>query len=216
MATPLRIACLHTVDSNIAVFEAASLGLGVSLSHSVRSDLLSRSEAAGGLTAEIRDEAAALLRGLASGADAVLLTCSTVGPATEQAALDAGVPILRVDGALAAQAVAQAMPGGKRVIALCAVQTTVEPTRVLFERAAAGTGVAIEMRIAPGAWAAFKSGDTPGYHRLVAEAADALYAEGAEVIALAQASMAGAAALCARGTPLTSPAAGLAAAAAKD
>lgn len=209
----LRIACLHTVESNVAVFAAAARGLDVSLSHSVRSDLLSRSEAAGGLTPEIRDEAAALLRGLAAGADAVLLTCSTVGPAAEQAAEGAGVPILRVDGALAKQAVAAAKSGSKRVIALCAVQTTVEPTRVLFEREAAGTGVTIDMRIADGAWAAFKSGDTPGYHRLVAEAADALYASGADVIALAQASMAGGAALCRRGTPLTSPAAGLAAAA---
>ncbi len=208
----LRIACLHTVDSNVPVFEAASRGLDVALSHRVRSDLLSRSEAAGGLTAEIRDEAAALLRGMADGVDAVLLTCSTVGPAAEQAAIGAGIPILRVDGALAKQAVAAASTGSKRVIALCAVQTTVEPTRVLFERAAEGTGVAIDMRIAEGAWAALKSGDTPGYHRLVAEAADALYAAGADVIALAQASMAGGAALCRNGTPLTSPAAGLAAA----
>ncbi len=209
----LRIACLHTVESNIAVFEAASRGLDVVLSHHVRADLLSRSEVAGGLTAEIVDEAAAVLRGLAGEADAVLLTCSTVGPAAEQAAVGAGVPILRVDGALASRAVAAAAQGSKRVIALCAVQTTIEPTRKLFERAAEGTGVAIEMRIAPGAWDAFKSGDTAGYHLLVAAAADALYAGGADVIALAQASMAGGAALCAHGTPLTSPAAGLAAAA---
>ena len=128
----------------------------------------------------------------------------------------AGVPILRVDGALAAQAVAAAAAGSKRVIALCAVQTTMEPTRTLFERVAAGTGVTIDMCIAPGAWDAFKSGDTAGYFRLVAEAADALYAGGADVIALAQASMAGAAARCTRGTPLTSPAAGLAAAAGGD
>lgn len=213
----MRIACLHTVDSNIAVFEAAVSGLpSVSLSHSVRADLLSRSEQAGGLTPEIRDEAAALLRAMMEGADAVLLTCSTVGPAAEQAAEDAGKPILRVDGALAQAAVARARAGSKRVIALCAVQTTVEPTRALFERAAQGTGVSIEMRVAPDAWATFKSGDTQGYHRLVARAADAAFAEGHDVVALAQASMAGAAALCTQGTPLTSPAAGLAAAAAKD
>ncbi len=216
LTRPLRVACLHTVDSNVDVFEAAARGLGVALSHHVRADLLSRSEQAGGLTSEIRDEAAALLRGLAEGADAVLLTCSTVGPAATQAAIGARIPILRVDGALATQSVAAATLGSKRVIALCAVQTTVEPTRKLFELAAEGTGVTIEMQIAPNAWAAFKSGDVAGYHRLVAEAADAAYAGGADVIALAQASMAGAAALCTRGTPLTSPAAGLGAAAGKD
>ena len=56
----MRIACLHTVDSNIAVFEAAASGLpGVTLTHHVRADLLKRAEAAGQLTDEIRDEAAA-------------------------------------------------------------------------------------------------------------------------------------------------------------
>jgi len=210
----MRIACLHTVDSNDPVFEAAAAGLaGVSLSHHVHADLLKRAEAEGGLTDSIRDEAADLLRDLAQGADAVLLTCSTVGPAAERADLLAPVPVLRVDGALASAAVARAAAGQRGVDVLCAVQTTVEPTRALFERLADGTAVTIAMHLAPGAWDAFRSGDTPGYHRLVAEAADRLYADGAEVIAFAQASMAGAAALCTRGTPLTSPAAGLAAAA---
>ncbi len=209
----MRVACLHTVDSNVAVFEAAASGLDLSLSHHVRADLLSRAEAEGGLSDAIRDEAIDLLQGLAQEADAVLLTCSTVGPAAERAAVLAPVPVLRVDEALASAAVARATASGGRVIALCAVQTTVEPTRALFERVAGGTGVDIEMRIAPGAWEAFRAGDIPAYHRLVAEAADALYGKGEQVIALAQASMAGAAALCTRGTPLTSPAAGLAAAA---
>lgn len=210
----MRIACLHTVDSNVAVFEAAASALpGVTLTHHVRADLLTRAEAAGHLTDEIRDEAAELLRGLATGVDAVLFTCSTVGPAAERADLLAPVPVLRVDGALASAAIAKAAAGKGRVDVLCAVQTTVEPTHALFERMADGTEVTIRMHLAPGAWDQFRAGDIPAYHRLVAEAADKLYAAGAEVIAFAQASMAGAAALCKNGTPLTSPAAGLAAAA---
>ena len=35
-----RVACLHTADSNIAIFDAAARGLDVSLRHVVRSDLL--------------------------------------------------------------------------------------------------------------------------------------------------------------------------------
>jgi len=210
----MRIACLHTVDSNIAVLEAAAASLpGVTLSHHVRADLLKRAESAGGLTDAIRDEAAELLGELAKGADAVLLTCSTVGPAAERADLLAPVPVLRVDGALASAAIAKAAAGKGRVAVLCAVQTTVEPTRALFERVADGTEVKISMHIAPGAWDEFRAGDLPAYHRLVAEAADKLYAQGHEVVAFAQASMAAAAALCTRGAPLTSPAAGLAAAA---
>ena len=210
----MRIACLHTVESNVKVFEAAASSLpGVSLSHVVRPDLLKRAEAEGGLTDAIRDEAAEVLRELAGGADAVLLTCSTVGPAAERADLLAPVPVLRVDGALATAAVARATAGKGRVDVLCAVQTTVEPTRALFERVADGTDVSIAMHIAPGAWEAFRAGDVAEYNRLVAEAADALFAKGAEVVAFAQASMAGAAALCTKGVPLTSPGAGLAAAA---
>jgi type IV secretory pathway TrbL component len=64
-----------------------------------------------------------------------------------------------------------------------------------------------------GAWSRFKAGDTAGYLSSVAAAADAAYESGAHVVTLAQASMAGASALIARGEkPLTSPATGLAAA----
>lgn len=210
----MRIACLHTVDSNVPVFEAAASGLsGVTLSHLVRADLLKRAEAEGGLTDAIRDEAAELLAGLAASADAVLLTCSTVGPAAERADLLAPVPVLRVDAALASAAVARAAAGKGRVDVLCTVQTTIGPTRALFERVADGTDVTIAMHVAPGAWEAFRAGDIAEYQRRIAQAADDLFAEGTEVVAFAQASMAGAAALCARGAPLTSPAAGLAAAA---
>lgn len=210
----MRIACLHTVESNVPVFEAAASSLpGVTLLHVVRPDLLKRAEAEGGLTDAIRDEAAELLREMASGVDAVLLTCSTVGPAAERADLLAPVPVLRVDGALATAAVAKAAAGKGRVDVLCTVQTTMEPTRTLFERVADGTDVAIEMHIAPGAWEAFRGGDVAEYNRLIAVAADALFAKGAGVVAFAQASMAGAAGLCTKGVPLTSPGAGLSAAA---
>jgi hypothetical protein len=204
----MRIACLHTVASNADVF-AAAVPDGVTLEHLVRPDLLARAEAEGGMTAAIRAETAALLRGLAEGADRVLLTCSTIGPAAED------VPgVVRVDAALARRAVAEAKGG--HVLVLCAVTTTVEPTRKLFEAAAEGTGVKIAMRVIPCAWDAFKAGDTAAYHRIIAQAVDAARSEGADTIALAQASMAGAAALCQLGAPLTSPAVGLAEAAGRD
>ena len=208
MSGPVRVACLHTAASNVAVFDAAARGLAVELHHRVSADLLLRAETAGGLTAAIADDAARLLAELARDADVVLLTCSTVGPAVEKVA-DAPAPVMRVDAALADAAVRS----GGRVVVLCAVATTIEPTRVLFERAAARTGAAIELRLVPDAWAAFRAGDVGRYHALIAAAADRAFADGADAVALAQASMAGAAALCVRGVPFTSPGAGLAAAA---
>ncbi len=200
------IACLHTAAGNLAVFDAACPP-GAKLTHTLREDLLKDAEAAGGLTDAIADRTARALEALATpGVDAVLLTCSTVGPGAARA--KATVPVLRVDAALADTATR----GGGKVVVLCAVETTVEPTRAIFAEAAARHGATLDVRLVPGAWAAFRGGDTAGYHRIVAEASDAAYAEGARAVALAQASMTGAVALAKGPKPLASPPVGLAAA----
>jgi len=192
------IACLHTTPAVITTFDAAARALGVSVTHTVRDELLREAEAAGGLTPEIGSRTAAALGALAAGADAVLLTCSTLGPAV------AGTAALRVDAALAREARAR----GGRCVVLAAVETTLGPTRGVFE----AEGVeGFELRLVEGAWAAFRADDTQRYHALIRAAADAALAEGAACVALAQASMAGAAEGEAR--ILSSPLAGLRAAA---
>jgi hypothetical protein len=208
----VRIACLHTAKSNIAVFDVALHTTGpvdVELLHEVRADLLAAAEREGRLTPEIAARTAGVPRGLCAGADAVLLTCSTLGPAAETAAMGAPVPIIRVNAALAAEAV----KGGGRVVALCAVETTVEPTRLLFEAAARATGAEVVVRVAPGAWEAFKAGNRDTYLTMVAHAASEAAQSGTARVALAQASMAGACDLIHSGIrPLNSPVTGLTAA----
>lgn len=208
----IRIACLHTAESNIGVFDAALLraGLtGVALSHTVRGDLLAAAEREGGLTSEIASGVVKALTRLCPGADAVLLTCSTLGPAAEAAADVAPIPVLRVDAALAAEAV----KGGGRVVVLCAVETTVEPTRRLFEAAATASGAEVTVTLVPGAWAAFKAGLQDRYLETIASAVRGARLDGAPTVALAQASMAGACdAFTTAERPLTSPVAGLTAA----
>ena len=203
----LLIACLHTAASNAGVFDDALRILdapGVRLAHHAQPDLLAEAEAAGGLTPALAARTAAALQGLAQHAGAVLLTCSTLGPAAEDAR--AAVPVLHTDAALAQEAVRH----GGAAVALCAAPTTLEPTRRLFEAAARTTGATVHVQLVPGAWAAFHAGDASRYWSLVAQAADAAAGTGT-VVALAQASMAPAAALALHG-PLTSPAAGLRAA----
>ncbi len=204
-----HIACLHTADSNIQVFDTALQELGtegVTLHHSVRADLLAAAEQAGGLTPEIAEQTASVLRGLCDNADAVLLTCSTLGPAAEAVAAAASVPVFRVDAMLAHEAVRD---GGK-VAVLCAVQTTVEPTRLLFEKEARTTGAEVVMHLVPGAWNVFKAGDRSRYLSMIATAADEAFQGGAAQVVLAQASMAGAAKLGTGGRlPLASPMVGL-------
>jgi hypothetical protein len=208
----MRIACLHTAQSNVAVFETAAAQLGIApgtLNHEVRADLLAAAENAGGLTAEITEATGQALLALSHDADVVVLTCSTLGPSAEAMRAMTQVPVLRVDGALAAAAVRS---GGK-VVVLCAVETTMQPTTQVFAQAAKASTATVQVQLVPGAWALFKAGDQGGYLAAIAKAAERAYAEGASVVALAQASMAGAAALVrGGGAPLASPTAGLAAA----
>ncbi|MGV1790865.1 Asp/Glu racemase [Rhizobium sp. A37_96] len=212
----MTIACLHTAESNIVVYEAAAKALGLpvgALRHHVRADLLLTVEKAGRLTEEIVAETAALLWHLAEDADAVVLNCSTLGPAAAQVAAGAAAPIVRADAILAEEAV---RAGGK-VIVLCTVETTIIPTTALFEAAAKTTGAEIEVRLIPGAWAHFRAGDLPAYLASIADAVKVAHGEGAVTIAFAQASMTEAARLLPEGVqqPLSGPATALAAAMAK-
>jgi len=213
---PVTIACLHTSESNIAVYEAAAKALGLpegTLRHHVRADLLLAAEKLGRLTDEISAETAALLWHLAEDADAVVLNCSTLGPAVSKVAAGAGAPIIRADAALAEQAV----KAGGKVLVLCTVETTIIPTTALFEAAAKATGAEIEVRLVPGAWTHFRSGDLRAYLASIADAVREAHGEGAVTVTFAQASMTGAVDLLSDGVerPITGPAAALAAAIAK-
>jgi hypothetical protein len=198
---PLTIACLHTAQSNAPLFDAAAEALpggALRLTHEVRADLLREP------TPETLAEAAALLHAMARRADAVLLTCSTIGAAVALVA-DAPCPVLRADAALAEAACRSGGP----VHVLYAAPTTRGPTETLFAEAAAKTGASLDLRFVEGGWDLFLAGDLPAYHARIAETAAGLPGR----IALAQASMAGAAALMGAAPPLTVPAIGVMAAA---
>ncbi|MEP7452239.1 aspartate/glutamate racemase family protein [Phyllobacterium sp. SB3] len=207
----MKIALLHTAESNIAGFEEAGVKIGLpagTLVHTVRADLLHAAREAGKLTAIVAQETAASLQALTENADVVVLTCSTLGPSVEQVRASK-VPVLRVDAALAERAVCN----GGLVVALCALDTTVEPTTKLFEQAVSKTGAQVEVRLIPDIWHLLLAGDHAAYYAEIAKAADTAYEAGADIVALAQASMMGAAHLVTKGPrPLDSPSSGLMAA----
>jgi len=208
----MRIACLHTAKSNIDVFTNAARHLNlpqISLVHAVREDLLAAAERARGLTSDIESRTRDALLNLARDADAVLLTCSTLGPCIPADSAVAAVPMIRVDRALADEVTR----GGGKVVVLCAVETTLVPTMQVFRDAAQRSGADVEVRLVPRAWSLFRAGKRAAYLSAIADAADDAYDEGASIIALAQASMAEAAGLVRRASkPLTSPSAAVVAA----
>ncbi|WP_086731543.1 aspartate/glutamate racemase family protein [Streptomyces carpinensis] len=209
------LALLHTSPVHVPVFEALrdEDHPQLRLRHFVDEELLSRARREG--PAAVTDEVRAVLdRAVAEGARAVLCTCSTIGGVAETAGVQAGadVPVLRVDRPMASAAVA----AGPRVVVLAAVESTLAPTVALIEEEArrAGRPVSVRPLLVHGAWARFEAGDTEGYVRRVASAADSISAAEADAIVLAQASMGPAQSLTTTLVPtFSSPRPGLAAAA---
>jgi Asp/Glu/hydantoin racemase len=67
-----------------------------------------------------------------AGADYILFTCSSIGPAVEIAASLSNVPVLRVDQPM----VDKAVQTGKRIGVVATLSTTLEPTSDLVRRRA--------------------------------------------------------------------------------
>jgi len=233
---------LHTVPALAATFDAlvADAVPGAQREHIVDAWML-ETAIAEGVTPAVQARVASHLRHLQdAGVDAVLVTCSSIGEAAEQAARSLRIPILRVDAPMAAQAVSllpslpshaidsgvfrpdtpsegrrtqEPMASG-RVVVLATNTATVGPTTRLIEREAAARGVdaAVTATVVAGAAAARAGGDQAEHDRLIADAVRVAAADaGADVIVLAQASMAAAAESAGVALPLlTSPAGGVA------
>lgn len=144
--------------------------------------------AAGSLTPTIARRVASYLESAElAGADYIMVTCSSIGPAVEAGAKLIGVPVLRVDQPMADKAVAT----GKKIGVIATLQTTLEPTADLISRRADKAGKKIELmsRLCEGAFEALMSGDAATHDAKVAAALKEL-SQQVDVIVLAQASMA--------------------------
>ncbi len=122
-----------------------------------------------------------------AGADFILFTCSSIGPAVEIADTLTDVPVLRVDQPMADKAVQT----GNKIGVIATLSTTLEPTADLVRRRAiaAGKDITLVSRLCEGAFEALMSGDAVTHDAKVGEALKQLSKE-VDVILLAQASMA--------------------------
>ena len=208
MTSPITF--LHTAPAHVATFERllAELAPDVPAQHIVDEQLLADARAAG-ITAELAERVAGRIGAARTdGAALLVCTCSTIGGCAEGAA--AGIAVLRIDRPMAERAVAL----GRRIVLAAALASTLAPTRSLLRDAAARAGREVELieLLCGEAWPHFERGDLPAYYAEIARQLRA--APPADAIVLAQASMAGAAELCADlPTPiLSSPRLGLEAA----
>lgn len=190
MTDPRRLALVHTVAGLVPRFRelAAELMPDVETFDIVDETLLRDATAEGRVSL---DTARRLFAHLAAaerhGADAILVTCSSMGGTVDAARRFAGVPLLRVDQAMAEQAVAR----GARIGVLATLRSTLEPTGELIRRVGAESGRELEVRelVCDGAFEALRAGDTEHHDDLVRAGLREVLGW-AEVIVLAQASMA--------------------------
>lgn len=187
---PITVAYIHTSHTLISMFtEISNRELpGVEQFHMVDESLIRNTIRAKGLTkSTIRRVLGMVQLAREGGADAVVVTCSSIGPAVRVARSLFDFPVIRVDEAMAEQAVRT----GRRIGVAATLRTTLEPTTALLrEKAvAAHREVDVVESLCEGAFEAVVSGDTSTHDRLVSDSLLRLMDE-VDVIVLAQASMA--------------------------
>lgn len=184
------LALIHTSATLVPVFQQLTKARlpTVETFNIVDDSLVRQIGAKGGITEDIAARVAAYIGSAASGgADCILVTCSSIGPAVEAAAASVQVPVLRVDQPMADRAVQT----GRRIGVIATLPTTLNPTADLVRRRAALAGKSVELtaRLCEGAFEALMAGDAERHDSLVASALRELSRQ-VDVIVLAQASMA--------------------------
>ena len=118
-----------------------------------------------------------------AGTDAILVTCSSIGKATELGRELAESPVIRVDEPM----VKKAVEIGKRIGVVATLPSTLNPTVDLIQRQTADS-LAVTAKLCEGAFEAVLSGDTATHDKIVSGGILEL-ADQVDVIVLAQASM---------------------------
>jgi Asp/Glu/hydantoin racemase len=184
------LAFLHTSPVLVPLFTQLAKDKlpGAAFFHMVDESLIKNTIAAQGLTKDtIRRMVNMIQSAHEGGADAVMVTCSSVGAAVAVARQQLNFPIYRVDEAMAEAAVQM----GCRIGVAATLKTTLEPTMNLLEQSAAAAGRQIELvpSLCDGAFEAVLRGDTQRHDELLSAALATLKSQ-VEVVVLAQASMA--------------------------
>jgi hypothetical protein len=189
----MRIALIHALKHSIVPIEVAfakhwpDARLMNLLDDSLSADLARDGRLTDAMTARFRTIGRYVV---SSGAHAILFTCSAFGPCIEAVAHDhAPMPVLKPNEAMIEQAVQQ----GRKVGLLSTFPPTLASMPAEFP-----ASVDLMPKLAEGALAALDRGHRAEHDRLVVEASKALC--NCDLIALAQYSMAPAAALVAEAT----------------
>lgn len=185
-----RLALIHTASFLAPLFTdlCKKAGEDIEVFNIVDESLIGNTIAANKLTPVTSKRVATYIQSAEeAGADVILVTCSSIGPAVEAARPFVNVPVLRIDQPMADQAVQT----GQKIGVIATLSTTLEPTTALVEARAKAQNKTIEIvpTLCEGAFQAVISGDTETHDRIVGEGLRKLIPQ-VDIIVLAQASMA--------------------------
>ncbi len=187
-----RIALLHTAPSVVpALHSLCSTRLPeFEPFHLVDPALLTAAREQG-ITPDLTERVGELVElAVELGMEAVLVTCSSIGPCADVLQTGAPIPVLRIDAPMAAAAVRLA----ERIVLACTVESTATPSTELLQRVAAEAGRTVTVRsiVCPEA-AVYWNRGTVGDGDACLRDALAAFDGWAQALVLAQASMAPAA-----------------------
>ncbi|HSL28540.1 MAG TPA: aspartate/glutamate racemase family protein [Anaerolineales bacterium] len=185
-----KLAILHTTSATVETMKslAAEILPGREVINFVDDSILPQLGQNGGNLAEVEERLVHYARfAEQAGADVILEACSSVGEVVGRMQSAVSIPIVRIDEAMAEQAVQR---GGRLGVA-ATLQTTLQPTTRLLQVKAqeAGKQVEITPLLIESAYQKLMSGDREGHDDLLVEKLQEL-ARIVDVIVLAQASMA--------------------------
>ena len=184
------LALIHTAPVLIPTFQGLCREIldGVEVFNIVDESLLKNTIRDGDMTALTVQRLVGYVQSAKqAGADAVMVTCSSIGPGVEAARAVVDVPVLRIDEAMADQAVTTS----SRIGVAATLNSTLKPTAELLNARAARARQSCEIvsRLCEGAFEAVSSGDAATHDRIVSENLVSLM-DDVDAIVLAQASMA--------------------------
>ena len=184
-----KVGMIHSIAFMVPVFGevAAEIMPGVEVIHLVDEGLLKDIWATGKLTDRMARRMG-LLGSFAeeSGAEVVMLTCSSLGPLLDTAKNMIKVPFLKIDEAMSDEAAKL----GDRIGVIATASSTLGPTSDLIKERAAlqGKKVEVETALCEGAFEARFRGDNDTHDRIVKENLKELMKR-VQVVVLAQASI---------------------------
>lgn len=185
-----KVAVIHTGPVTVEPIQKtfASLASDLTIANIIDDSLLKDAMAEGHVTSRITQRmcwyfaAAEQLE-----ADVILNACSTVGEASDVAAQTVGIPVVKVDEAMARKAASI----GENIALIATVPTTVGPSTRLIEKCAReiGRNATVKSILCSSAFELLLKGDATGHDRAVIGEIEKAAKE-ADVVVLAQVSMA--------------------------